>query len=55
MKLLFVDCCISQRGENSRTKKLADTFLAAFREKHPEAEIETVLPETLLALRPFDA
>ena len=55
MKLLFVDCCISQRGENSRTKKLADTFLAAFREKHPEAEIETVLPETLLAQRPFDA
>lgn len=54
MKLLFVDCCISQRGEASRTRKLADAFLKAFRENHPEAEIETVSRETLLALRPFD-
>ena len=46
MKLLFVDCCISQRGEGSRTKKLADAFLAAFREEHPEAEvvIQSLLP-----------
>ena len=55
MKLLFVDCCISQRGENSRTRRLADAFLTAFREKHPEADVETVAPEALLALRPFDA
>ena len=54
MKLLFVDCCISQRGENSRTRRLADAFLAAFREKNPEAEVERVAPETLLALKPFD-
>ena len=55
MKLLFVDCCISQRGEGSRTKRLADAFLTAFRKKWPGADVETVTPETLLALRPFDA
>ena len=54
MKLLVVDCCISQRGEESRTKALADAFLAAFRRAHPEAEVETVAQETLLALKPFD-
>ena len=54
MKLLFVDCCISQRGEESRTKALADAFLAAFRRTRPEAEVETVAQETLLALKPFD-
>ena len=54
MKLLFVDCCISQRGEESRTKALADAFLAAFRRAHPEAEVETIAQETLLALKPFD-
>ena len=54
MKLLLVDCCISQRGEGSRTKKLAAAFLTAFREKNPEAEVERVAPETLLALKPFD-
>lgn len=54
MKLLFVDCCISQRGPDSRTRALADAFLEAFRAAHPEAEIETVPPEALLALRPFD-
>ena len=55
MKLLFVDCCISQRGEGSRTKRLADAFLTAFRKKWPGADVETVTPETLMALRPFDA
>ena len=54
MKLLFVDCCISQRGTTSRTRALADAYLEAFRTFHPEAEIETVQPETLLALKPFD-
>lgn len=54
MKLLFVDCCISQRGADSRTRALADAFLKAFQAAHPEAEIETVPPETLLALKPFD-
>lgn len=54
MKLLFVDCCISQRGPESRTRALAEAFLRAFQKNHPEAEIETVTPETLLALKPFD-
>lgn len=54
MKLLFVDCCISQRGKDSRTRRLADAFLVAFREKWQGADVETVAPETLLALKPFD-
>ena len=53
MKLLFVDCCISQRGGESRTRGLAEAFLAAFRVKYPDAEIETVTPEAMLALKPF--
>mgnify|MGYP004696274591 FL=1 len=55
MKLLFVNCCISQRGGASRTKALADAFLTAFRASHPGAEVEEVTPEALLALKPFDA
>ena len=54
MKLLFVDGCISQRGEASRTRALCGAFLEAHRTAHPEAEVETVAPEALLALRPFD-
>ena len=54
MKLLFVDCCISQRGEGSRTKRLAKAYLDAFLKAHPGTEVETVTPEALLALRPFD-
>ena len=53
MKLLFVNCCISQRGEGSRTLALAKAFLEAWKAKHPEADVETVEPETLLALKPF--
>ena len=53
MKLLFVDCCISQRGAESRTRALAEAYLAAFCKAHPEAEVETVPQETLLALRPL--
>ena len=53
MKLLFVYCCISRRGEGSRTKRLAESFLTAFRKKQPDAEIERVAPETLLTLKPF--
>ena len=55
MKLLFVDCCISQRGADSRTRKLADAFLEAFQKCHPDAEIEAVSPETMLALKPLNA
>lgn len=53
MKLLFVDCCISQRGEGSRTKRLAKAYLDAFLKAHPGTEVERVSPETLLALRPL--
>ena len=55
MKLLFVNCCISQRGTGSRTHALADAFLTAFQASHPGAEVEEVTPEALLALKPFDA
>lgn len=54
MKLLFVNCCISQRGEDSRTRALANAFLETFRRLHPDAEMETVPPEALLALKPFE-
>ena len=40
MKLLFVDCCISQRGRESRTKALCDAFLRAFSAAHPDDEVE---------------
>lgn len=53
MKLLFVDCCVSQRGADSRTKRLAEAFLEAWQAARPDAEVETVGQETLLALRPF--
>ena len=54
MKLLFVNSCISQRGEVSRTLALAKAFLETWKGLHPEAEVETVAPEALLALKPFD-
>ena len=55
MTLLFVNGCISQRGEESRTLVLARSFLDAWQARHPEAEVEEITPETLLALKPFDA
>ena len=54
MKLLIVDGCVSQRGERSRTRRLLTAYVEAFRRTHPGAETETVTPEQLLALRPFD-
>ena len=42
MKLLYIDGCISQRGPDSRTRALAESFLSALRERRPAAEIETV-------------
>ena len=54
MKLLFVDCCISQRGEGSRTLTLAGAYLSAFREKHPGWEVERV-DVAALDLVPFTA
>ena len=47
MKLLIVDCCISCRGEQSRTRRLLQTFTEAFCEKHPDAQLERVELETL--------
>ena len=47
MKLLYIDCCVSQRGADSRTRRLAEAFLESFRRGHPEAGIETVQVETL--------
>lgn len=54
MKLLFVDCCISQRGPGSRTAALAKAYLEAFLAAHSGWEMETVSQETLLGLRSFD-
>ena len=53
-KLLFVDCCISQRGAASRTRALADAFLEAFRKTHPDWAVETV-DVAALNLTPFTA
>lgn len=53
MKLLFIDCCISQRGDTSRTATLCRAFLDAYRAAHPETQVETVDLKTL-DLRPFD-
>ena len=50
MKVLFVNSCISQRKEASRTLTLAKAFLQAL----PTAEVEEVSPEQMLALKPFD-
>ena len=49
MKLLFVNGCISQRGEESRTLVLARSFLDAWQARHPEAEVETVEYERYLS------
>lgn len=53
MKLLFVDCCISQRGPRSRTRALCEAFLETYQQTHPQARIETVDLQQL-ALPPFD-
>ena len=55
MKVLMVNCCISQRGDRSRTLALLASYSAALAEKRPEAEVETAAPEALLTLKPFDA
>ena len=52
MKLLTVDCCISQRGDTSRTRALLGAFSGAFCAAHPDAETETVFPAAL-HLEPF--
>lgn len=47
MKLLYIDCCVTLRGPDSRTRALAEALLSAFREAHPQAEVETVSLESL--------
>lgn len=54
MNLLFVDSCISQRGDSSRTRALAAAFLERFWETHPSWTADRVKLERL-NLRPFDA
>ena len=54
MKLLFVNCCISQREDESRTYQLADAYLKTYIETHPGVEIEALIPEELLVLPAFD-
>lgn len=54
MKLLFVDSCISQRGADSRTRRLAAAFLEAFAASHPDWELEMV-EVGALELKPFTA
>ena len=53
MRLLFVDSCISQRGDQSRTRALANAFLETFLETHPGTQVERVALEQM-NLRPFD-
>ena len=52
MKLLSIDGCVSQRGPAYRQRALAGAFPSAFKAAHPEAEVETVVLETLDA-KPF--
>lgn len=53
MQLLFVNACISERGQESRTLKLSRAFLDAYLETHPA---DTVVTADLsrLPIQPFD-
>ena len=51
--LLFVDCCISPRGDRSRSHALCEAFLEEYRKSHPAMDIETVNLQRM-ALKPFD-
>ena len=50
-KLLFVNACM--RGEESRTGKLCEAFLEAYRRKHPDCQVEEV-DLSRQELRPYD-
>ncbi len=51
MSLLYIDAC-PRAGETSRTRRLAEAFLAAYREAHPGEAVERIdLPAQ--ALVPF--
>jgi len=51
--LLFVDCCISYRGDRSRSHALCEAFLKEFKKTHPAEDIEVVDLQRM-GLRPFD-
>ena len=51
--LLFVDCCISYRGDRSRSHALCQAFLEEYKRTHPAEDIETVNLQRM-ALKPFD-
>ena len=51
--LLFVDCCISPRGDRSRSHALCEAFLEEYRKSHPAMDIETVNLQRM-ALKPLD-
>ena len=51
--LLFVDCCISYRGDDSRSHALCEAFLETYRKTHPGEEIEVVNLQRM-GLEPFD-
>lgn len=52
MKLLFVDCCISQRGEEGRTGRLCRAFLRAAKNADTALQVEH-LDLTKTVLKPF--
>ena len=54
MRLLFVDACISQRGPESRTRRLAYAFLEEFEKTHPDAYV-TMFRVDKLGLKPLTA
>ena len=54
MRLLFVDACISQRGPESRTQRLAYAFLEEFEKTHPDAYV-TMFRVDKLGLKPLTA
>ena len=51
--LLFVDCCISYRGDRSRSHALCEAFLESYKKAHPAEDIEVVNLQRM-ALKPFD-
>ena len=51
--LLFVDCCISYRGDRSRSHALCQAFLESYQKSHPGEEIQVVNLQRM-DLKPFD-
>lgn len=45
MDILFVNCCISQKKENSRTLALCRAFVEAYEQAHPQDEISELVLE----------